>query len=158
MSSTVAPHQVPTNDLALSYAFALTLELLGPVAAGTLTTLSPAAAGITAVNNPNGATGGADTESDFAAKRRAANTTQGGAQETLAWIEALAQMGDDEVLRAVRSDTIAVGTMQVAVISRGGGAMSPARLEALAEFDRRNDVVTEHQKAGDDEDNGDQPE
>ena len=34
------PHQVPTHDLALGYPFALTLELLGPVALGTLTSPS----------------------------------------------------------------------------------------------------------------------
>ena len=117
-----------------AWAECITAGAVGNVAAGSLTTLSPAVDGIIAVNNPNAATGGADTESDFAAKRRAANTTQGGAQETLAWIEALAQMGDDEVLRAVRSANIAVGTMQVAVVSRGGGAMSPARLAALGDY------------------------
>lgn len=106
----------------------------GNVAAGTLTTLSPPVAGVEAVNNPNAATGGADVESDFAAKRRAANTTQGAAQETLAWVEAVAQVGDEEVLRASRTTSIAVGQMQIAVIGRGGGALSTARLMALEDF------------------------
>ena len=106
----------------------------GNVAAGTLTTLSPPVAGITAVNNPNAATGGADVESDFAAKRRAANTTQGAAQETLAWVEAVAQVGDEEVLRAVRTASVAVGEMEIAVVGRSAGAMSAARLAALEDF------------------------
>lgn len=117
-----------------AWAECTTAGAAGNVAAGTLTTLSPTVAAITAVNNPNAATGGADTESDFAAKRRAANTTQGAAQETLAWVESVAQVGDEEVLRAVRTTSIAVGVMQIAVVGRGGGAMSAARLAALEDF------------------------
>jgi len=49
----LAPHQVPTNDLALSYPFALTLELLGPVAAGTLTSPSHPVA-ISPMGRPEG--------------------------------------------------------------------------------------------------------
>jgi uncharacterized phage protein gp47/JayE len=114
-----------------AWAECTTAGAVGNVAAGTLTTLSPPVAGVTAVNNPNAATGGADTETDFAAKRRAANATQGAAQETVAWVEAVAQVGDEEVLRASRTTSIAVGEMQIGVVGRGGGALSTARLEAL---------------------------
>jgi Ca-activated chloride channel family protein len=60
------PHQVPTHDLALSYPFALTLELVGPVAQGTLTSpshgiaVSPIDGGMVVT-----LTGGAHLDRDF---------------------------------------------------------------------------------------------
>ena len=60
------PHQVPTHDLALGYPFALTLELLGPVALGTLTSpshgiaVSPIDGGMVVT-----LTGGAQLDRDF---------------------------------------------------------------------------------------------
>jgi Ca-activated chloride channel family protein len=62
----LAPHQVPTHDLALGYPFALTLELLGPVALGTLTSPSHGIA-VSAIDGGTVVTlaGGARLDRDF---------------------------------------------------------------------------------------------
>ena len=89
---------------------------------------------IRAVFNPERGDGGRETEADYDLKYRASHGPTRGSQETLSWAEQIAREGDNQVLRAITTRPLAVGTMAIKVLGKNGGTLSSVRKAALQEY------------------------
>lgn len=101
---------------------------VGNVPARSVEDFTTPIAGVASVYNPEAASGGADTETAFDLKYRAAHgpTTQN--QETITWVERLAKEANSNVLRATRGTDVRVSELAVLVMHRNGGDFSTADL------------------------------
>lgn len=93
--------------------------------------LAPSVAGLLSVSNPERATGGADTETDFDLKYRAVHGPSGLSQETRSWLESIAKLGNIDVLRVVQVASTVSGQMEAKVLHRSGNVFTTAALDAL---------------------------
>lgn len=106
----------------------------GNVDAFTVTALQTPDADIRGITQPERGYGGADAETDFGLKYRAAHSGQRGAAETPAWYEAMAQHYDRDVLRVFVGTPDQVSTVRLLVLTRQGGGLSVDRRAALAAY------------------------
>lgn len=106
----------------------------GNVAANTIKAFTTPNAKVKDVFNPERGFGGDDTESDFELKRRTAHGGQLRAQETVAFMEALALKGSSRVLRLFPASSDQVSTIGGVVLTRNGGGLSSDERNALASF------------------------
>jgi uncharacterized phage protein gp47/JayE len=90
--------------------------------------------GVTALYNPEAATGGADEESDFALRYRAMHGPTAFNQETAVWMEALATQANPDVLRLIRDGATAPSTLSGLVLRRNGGTFSASELAAIETY------------------------
>lgn len=90
--------------------------------------------GIVDVFNPERSTGNADVESDFELKKRTINGPAITGQETAAWFEALAKVGNEDVLRVVRPTETALGTIIMRLLNRNGGPFTATQLSDLETY------------------------
>lgn len=117
------------------WAEAVVRGLSGNIEPRTITGLVTPVAGVVSVFNPERGLGGADSETDFELKRRAIEGPSEKAQETEAWFEALAKLGNEDVLRVVRpTGEVALGTLIMRVLHRNGGGFSATELADLETF------------------------
>lgn len=125
------------ESTALSLADKVWCEAVRRGSAGTIdargvTGLAVPDAKVGAVFNPERSAGAADAETDFAAKRRTSHAGQGAALLTEAWLEAVAQRGNSNVLRVFPSASPSVSTIRGLVVARNGGGLSADARAALA--------------------------
>lgn len=113
---------------------ATTKGAVGNVDPGAVTGLVTPITGVAGVSNPELGTGGADIESEFDLKSRTINLANVANQETAAWFEALAKVGNSDVLRAIPVASTIVGTMGARVLHRNGGSFSATTLTALETY------------------------
>lgn len=106
----------------------------GNVPANTVKAFTAANVKVKAVLNPERGFGGFETESDFEVKRRTAHGGQLRAQETAAFMEALALKGSSRVLRLFAAEAEAVSTVGGVVLTRNGGGLSSDERAALTAF------------------------
>lgn len=106
----------------------------GNIEALTVTGFTTPIADLVTVYNPEAATGGADTETEYELKYRTAHYAALQNQETQAWVEALAQASAYDVLRAVRSPDLVVGTINILVLKRNGGIFGPEELAGIGAY------------------------
>lgn len=107
---------------------------IGNIEADTLTDSIPTIDGIEGWYNPESARGGAASETDGDLRVRAATGGAAYNQETLAWIQALAQQANPNVARAFLDPSLEVGTLKAKVIHRNGGAFSTTELAAIERY------------------------
>lgn len=117
-----------------AWAECTTKGLSGNIETNSVVGLVTAIRGISSCYNPEPGTGGLDEESDYDLQRRAMNRGSVQNQETWAWLEALAQEGDNRILRVLQLSPTTLATMRVAVLDRNGGPVSSTRRTALESF------------------------
>ncbi len=126
-----------STDLALNdkvWVEAVTKGAAGNVPADTIRAFTTPNAKVKDVFNPERGFGGDETESDFEVKRRTAHGSQIRAQETAAFMEALALRGSSRVLRLFPAVSTQVSTIGGIVLTRNGGGLSSDERNALASF------------------------
>jgi uncharacterized phage protein gp47/JayE len=106
----------------------------GDVPANTIRSFTTPNPKVKDVFNPERGFGGDDTETDFEVKRRTAHGSQIRAQETAAFMEALASRGNSKVLRLFAADSTQVSTIGGIVLTRNGGGLSSDERSALSDF------------------------
>lgn len=99
-----------------------------------VTALTVAIRGVLSIFNPDAGTGGSESESDFALKYRTMQYPTIQNQETHAWIQALAQAGNSDVIRAVKITSTTVGVMAAKVLKRDGGGFTAGELTAIEAY------------------------
>lgn len=104
----------------------------GNVDARAVTGLATPIAGVVSVFNPERAIGGEDDENDFELRRRVVEVGAVGAQETQAWLEALAREANAEVLRLRFTSGPALNTIYARVLRRTGGTFTTGELSTIA--------------------------
>lgn len=114
-----------------AWAECTTKGLAGNIETNSVVGLVTAIRGVTGCYNPEPGTGGLDEESDYDLQRRAMNSASLQNQETGAWLQAMAQEGDNRILRVLQLSPTTLATMRVAVLDRNGGTVSSTRRTAL---------------------------
>lgn len=89
---------------------------------------------VRAVFNPFRGLGGSPTETDYAAKYRAAHQGELAAVETQAQLEAMARAANATVLRAFVSDSDTINTIRLVVLTRSGAGLGANARAAVAAF------------------------
>ena len=91
-------------------------------------------AGILSIVNPERGSGGEDNEADTSLKYRAIHRPTAANQETGTWLEAMAKLGNTDVLRVLPTESSEVRTITALVLHRNGGALSAAELNDLEDW------------------------
>lgn len=104
----------------------------GNVGCNTATGLATSVRGVDRVFNPLPATGGADTQDDYALKYELAHSATALAQSPLRALEAIAKQLNTRVLRVSQKSTSALSTVSIGVLTLSRGTLSSDEKTDLA--------------------------